>query len=482
MNTRPQKKWMITIRPLGISCVLLTFICIQKSIAEDKPLKRVLLAGAAAIEITPPLGEMVVGGFVPFPANQIHDPLFAKCIALDDGENRIAIVICDNLGIRREEFDKARRIIAERTEILTANILMAATHTHSATRGQTEKYSPILIEGIAQAVQKAVDQLEPARIGWSSIDEPSEVFNRRWFIEDETLRHNPFGGVDQVRMNPPRGNLSLVEPAGPIDPEISVLSIQAIDGTQLALLGNYSLHYVGGVTRGEISADYFGLFAEKITKKLGQSKASHPPMVGILSNGTSGDINNINFRARDGRRWAPYEKMEQVADLIANRVEEAHRKIEHQDWIPIRSIHREIPLKVRKSDPSLRDYHRELSKKDETDPVHHRYEKIYADRVRNLDLGPNQYEIPLQCICLGDLAILGIPFETFAEIGLELKAKSPFKKTFTIELANDSRGYLPTPRQHRLGGYETWMGTNRVEKNASEKITATLLEMLRSVK
>ena len=85
MNTRPQKKWMITIRLLGISCVLLTFICIQKSIAEDKPLKRVLLAGAAAIEITPPLGEMVVGGFVPFPANQIHDPLFAKCIALDDG-------------------------------------------------------------------------------------------------------------------------------------------------------------------------------------------------------------------------------------------------------------------------------------------------------------------------------------------------------------------------------------------------------------
>ncbi|MGB1927353.1 MAG: hypothetical protein ACPHL6_12520, partial [Rubripirellula sp.] len=74
------------------------------------------------------------------------------------------------------------------------------------------------------------------------------------------------------------------------------------------------------------------------------------------------------------------------------------------------------------------------------------------------------------------------PFETFAEIGLELKEASPFDDTFTIELANDSRGYLPTPRQHELGGYETWMGTNRVEKQASEKITETLLKMLQTMK
>ena len=69
-----------------------------------------------------------------------------------------------------------------------------------------------------------------------------------------------------------------------------------------------------------------------------------------------------------------------------------------------------------------------------------------------------------------------------AEIGLKLKQDSPFGHTFTIELANDSRGYLPTPEQHALGGYETWMGTNRVEKQASVKITKTLLKMLESLK
>ena len=72
----------------------------------------------------------------------------------------------------------------------------------------------------------------------------------------------------------------------------------------------------------------------------------------------------------------------------------------------------------------------------------------------------------LQAIRIGDLAIVSSPFETFAETGLEIKIRSPFKTTFTIELANGGYGYLPTPEQHRLGGYETWLGTNRVETGA----------------
>ena len=442
--------------------------------------QRTLLAGAAQVDITPPLGEMIVGGFVPFPADRIHDPLFAKSIVLDDGQNRIAIVVCDNLGIRREEFDEAKAEISATTEIPVSNLFMSATHTHSATRGQTDKYRPILVRGIVDAVRQAVQNLEPATIGWGSVDEPTEVFNRRWFVKDPELRHNPFGGIDQVRMNPPRGHASLIKPAGPIDPEISILSIQAVDGTQLALLANYSLHYVGGVNRGEISADYFGLFAKAVTESLG-TKSKHPPMVGILTNGTSGDINNINFKQRDSRRWAPYEKMQQVADLVAKRVVETHQSIEHRSWVPIASLQQELILQVRKSDETLRQYFSEVAKRPESETKHHRYEMIYADRVANLDAGPDTFSVPLQCIKIGPLAILGIPFETFAEIGLELKTKSPFEQTFTIELANDSRGYLPTPGQHDLGGYETWMGTNRVEREASVKITQTLLQMLGSL-
>ena len=87
----------------------------------------------------------------------------------------------------------------------------------------------------------------------------------------------------------------------------------------------------------------------------------------------------------------------------------------------------------------------------------------------------------LQAFRIGDVGITAIPFETFAETGLSIKERSPLQPTFNIELANGSYGYLPTPPQHELGGYETWLGTNFVEKEASEKIAATLLELLGEV-
>lgn len=442
--------------------------------------ERQLLAGAGRAEITPPLGETVVGGFAPFPAAEVHDKLYARCLALDDGQTRIAIVICDNLGISREVYDEARESIAGQTDIPVENILMAATHTHSGTRARSPKYRPIVVRGIATAVHDAVRNLQKAKIGWGGIDEPSEVFNRRWYVTDPELARNPFGGVDKVRMNPPRGNPKLIKPAGPIDPEISIVSVQSIDGRPIALLGNYSLHYVGGVNKGDISADYFGIFSRRIAELIGADDAQ-PAFVGMLSNGTSGDINNINFRVR-GERYERYEKMTQVANLVAQRAKEAYDKIKYRDWIKLGSARRDLSLNVRKPDEKMQQYFASVMAESEEAEKHHRYERVYSGRVQKLLEGPEQYSIPLQVVRLGDLAIAAIPFEVFVEIGLEIKEKSPFADTFTIELANDSRGYLPTPRQHELGGYETWMGTNRVEKDASIKITETILDLMAELK
>ena len=72
-----------------------------------------------------------------------------------------------------------------------------------------------------------------------------------------------------------------------------------------------------------------------------------------------------------------------------------------------------------------------------------------------------------------------IPCEVFVEIGLELKSKSPAKPLFTVSLANGYNGYLPTPDQHKLGGYETWRArSSYLEPDASPKIVAKLLELL----
>jgi hypothetical protein len=287
--------------------------------------------------------------------------------------------------------------------------------------------------------------------------------------------------MDKVRMNPPRGSAALVKPAGPVDPEISFLSVQSAEGRPIALLANYSLHYVGGVKGGDISADYFAIFSNRIGELLNGDKAN-PGFVGMLSNGTSGDVNNINFPESGGKRYESYEKMQEVAEKVAQRVKEAHGKIEFHDWVKLGSANRDLTLKVRKPDEEMRKHFQEVLTQPENAPKYHRYERTYADRVKGLDEGPDEIAVPLQAVRIGDLAIAAIPFEVFTEIGLEIKDKAPFADAFTIELANSSHGYLPTPRQHELGGYETWMGTNRVQLDASEKITQTILELMQELK
>ena len=447
---------------------------------EEMLTNRVFQAGAATADITPPLGELVVGGFIPFPATAIHDQLQSRCLVLDNGQTQIAFVICDNLGISREVYDRARLIIAQETEFPVENILMAATHTHSATRVQTDNYRPQIVRGIADSVRLAVDNLKPAQIGWGRIDEPSEVFNRRWHVTDSSLLENPFGGIDQVRMNPPRNHAALIEPAGPTDPEISFLSLQATNGCPIALLANYSLHYVGGVNKGDVSADYFGIFCNRIAELLGAT-STQPLFVGMLSNGTSGDVNNIDFRD-SGEKYEPYEKMNQVAELVAKRVKEAHDQIKLYDWVPLNSVVRELKLQFLKPDEIMQKYMGEVLAKPKTSPQYHQYERNYAERVQRLLVGPDEVTVPLQAVRVGEVGIAAIPFEVFAETGLEIKDRTPFTHAFTIELANDYHGYLPTPNQHELGGYETWMGTSKVQLDASELIKHIILDMMNNLK
>ena len=243
----------------------------------------------------------------------------------------------------------------------------------------------------------------------------------------------------------------------------------------MALLANCSLHYVGGVGAGHVSADYYGMFADRIQELLGADRLE-PPFVGIMSNGTSGDINNIDF-LNPAERLAPYEKMRQVADLVAQRVHEACRGVEFHDWVALGGAQEELTLASRKPTEAQLAYARQVREKPADAKPYHIREKAYADRVLQLAESPDSVSVVLQAFRIGDLGIGAIPFETFVEIGLELKDKSPCAQTFTISHANGSYGYLPTPRHHELGGYETWLGTNLVELEASTKIVQRLRGM-----
>ena len=473
--------------------LLFTFIFIACFPILSTAQQAVFRAGASTANITPPLGSGLVGNFgIPPPANYVHDELHARSLVLDDGTTKLVFVVVDNVGIIREVFDEAKRLIFEETKIPTAQILISSDHTHSASSASgigeirggwnagrpLDDYQRFLVRRIADGVRIAVNNLEPARIGWGSGNVPQHLFNRRWKMKNPVV--NPFGDMDQVLMNPGIKNPELLEPAGSTDPQVSFISVQSLKGRPIGILANYSLHYVGGVPKDHISADYFAVFADRIQELL-KADRQDPPFVGIMSNGTSGDVNNINFRG-PAEKHEPYAKMRIVANDVAHEVLRVYQTIQHKDWVPLGAAQSELNLKVRRPSSEMIAYAQKVLAKPDTETPVHRLEKTYAERTMQMNGWPENIDVLMQTFRIGELGVAAVPFEVFTEIGLEIKAKSPFKSSFTIELANGSYGYLPTPEQHQLGGYETWLGTNKVEKEASRKIVTEILKLFNQVK
>jgi neutral ceramidase len=496
-NHFPSTDWRRRRLPAWLLC-LVGFLCPWGSVdaAEPDSASRQFQAGAATANITPPLSlDSPIAGDWERPAGTyIHDELLVRCVVLDDGETRIGIAVVDNIGIPRYVLDQAKQTTHQRTGLEPQRILISCTHTHSAAsaRGRDsmaldqplDGYQRLLIDRIADAFQQAITHLEAAEIGFGSAPLPDEVFHRRWLMKPGTSLPNPFGGTDQVRMNPGVGNPDLLEPAGPTDPEIAFLAVRSIEGRPIALLANYSLHYVGGVPRGHISADYFGYFAEEVARLL-DARQTTPPFVAMMSNGTSGNINNINYRGGQ-IQFPPYGRMQMVAHRAAAAVYGAVLQVEYQPWVPIGMAERDLNLATRQPDPELLQRAREIVANPQDYPRAGRPSPqavvSYAEATVRMHQYPPEIAIPLQALRIGDLAITAIPFEVFVQTGLELKEKSPFPRTFTISIANGTYGYLPTVRDHELGGYETWLGTSRMEVEAAPKIVSALLEMLGELK
>ena len=364
---------------------------------------------------------------------------------------------------------------------------MSATHCHSggSVTGvfQTEpdkEYEHFLGLRLADAVLQAINNLAPARIGWASGSEPRHVFNRRWKMKPGVVNPDPFGGTnDRVRMNPTPGSPDLAGPAGLTDPEVSVLAVQSPSGRPIAVLANYSLHYCGDVPPHTFSADYFGMFRERLGQLLG-ADAQAQPFVAILSNGTSGDCNSIHFPEPPKPAGPSFTLCRRVANDVAEAARGAYQKIEFRDWVPLKTATREITLRVRRPSESEAEAARKKLAA-EILPTSNR-EVIYARETVLLADYPTTVNLILQVFRVGDLGIAAVPCEPFAESGLELKEKSPLKPSFTIGLANGFYGYLPPPRHHALGGYETWRArTSFLETEAAPKIVSALIELFHQV-
>ena len=445
-------------------------------------------AGAAKSCITPQLGITINGGVGPGAARHIHDDLFVRALVLDDGTTRLAFAVVDTCLVDRPVFDEAKALVQRHTDLPPARVMMSASHTHSAgavcgvhLSDADPVYRAWLPNRIADAVRCAVNNLAPAEVAWGSGSLPQHVFCRRLLVKPGVIYTNQLGFTNELaKMNWDSPHPADGKPAGPTDPEVFALSVRHADGRPLALLANYSLHYVGDVGPGHISADYFGVFADRIQQLLGADRQD-PPFIGILCNGTSGDINNINPKAKP-EPHPPYTRIRRVAEEVAQEVLRVTKGLEYRREVKLRGAQRECLVATRRPSPTEVAQARAVV-------AGRAIEKLggWTDDVAREQLflaeWPAEVSLPLQVFEIGGLAVAGWPGEIFAASGLELKRRSPVKPLFNVGLANGWYGYIPPPEQFQYGAYETWrMRTSPLETNAIPKMTDCFLGLLDSLR
>lgn len=444
-----------------------------------------LRAGAARVDVSPEkLPVIVNGGFLANRSDTVRDRLYARAVVLDDGSTRIAIVVVDSCMLPRELIDRAKAEAAEASGVEPDRALICATHTHSAPAAMSclgtpvdAEYAAGLPSRIASAIVEASRRLEPAEAGWGFADDYERVHCRRWIYQPDKMIEDPFGNRSaRANMHPGHLNPNTVGPSGPSDPALTVLSVRARGGSgsgsepgsgsgrTIALLANYSMHYFGAAP---VSADYFGLFAGELERRLGEGS------VAMMSQGTSGDL-----QWRDYGAAAPSTGVEEYAAGLAAVAEGIRSRISHRGDAKLGAAATRLELGRRVPDAGRLAWAREALR-DLADGANPRnLREVYAREALMLDAEPRR-ELTLQALRVGDLGIAAFPNEVYGLTGLKIKARAPFPLTMNIELANGAEGYIPPPEQHALGGYTTWPArTAGLEAGAEPRIAETLLGLL----
>jgi hypothetical protein len=359
-------------------------------------------------------------------------------------------------------------------------MFVSATHTHSAPAvvgalgtDPDERYRAWLPGKIAEGIQKAQQNLAPAQIGWAVESLPELVHSRRWIARPDRIQVDPFGEpTTRATMHPGYRNPDWQEPSGPMNPEVSVLAVRRPDGAPVALLGSFSIHYVGS---GALSADYFGVFAARIGQLLGADKAD-PPFVGILANGVSGDAYLLDYTREKPSQF----DVNSIAEEVAQAARKAYESISWHDWLALDSRETELELKVRA--PKVEWGKKVLAEIEAEGRPLKSTTDFYAREQLLLAEMPPTRKLKLQVLRIGTLGMVGIPCEVFAISGLRIAANSPLEHTFTVMLANGWDGYLPPPEQMVMGGYTTWLARSScLEIDAEPKIVARVGELLDDV-
>lgn len=454
-----------------------------------------LQVGVAEVDITPPVGFPMAGYYHERLAEGAIDPLKAKAIVFRDGKSQAALVVCDLIGIATDLSQAIRKRAAEKTGIPAANIVISATHSHTAPDYMKELYLNIggqrqdplraayidkLLSGPVEAIVNAQAAAKPAVLetGFAAQQTPV-AFNRRFVMRDGSVR---------TWMN--LDNPEVVRSAGPIDPEIGLLSIKDEAGKSLGILSNFALHLdtVGGQ---KWSADYPYFLEQTLRKGAGSD------LISIFGTGCCGDINHADPR-RPTRNKADFIG-NSIGESIQRQLPQLHR-LERANLV-VKSRLVRLPLQDATKEEVAKSIQilQAAERKEKIDFLEHvtAYKKLMLDQFRHAEphaktadhitwglsrsLAGVGETLPVEVTVMtlgSDVAIVCLPGEVFVELGLAIKQGSPFRTTLVIELSNCVETiYIPTRAAYAGGSYE--VTNSATQAGSGEMLVETALTLLR---
>ena len=405
-------------------------LAVWTSWTVDRPVAQgaELRAGVAKIDITPPLSlKSSLGGYgdrMNRPATGVHDRIMAKALILTDGHKKFALVTVDALGFA----PPVKMAVLDRlgdNGWTADNLMLLASHSHTAIEmnalnplnvfqiPQMGIHNPPLFELImkrlAQVVVEAEKTLVPVAVGTSSIELHGWNRNRRI-------------------------------PGGIVDPELTVVRIDRLDGKPFAVFVNWTAHptFMGSEDM-LFSGDYPGHLQRTLEALLGDGA------VAMFCNGAEGDQSNIARPESGDSRW---EKAERYGRELGINAWHVWQKTATSPNVPFAFWREEFSLPKRQWHPNFRETGGKEYGLTE-DVLSDMLPKLWPVKTASLSLR------------VGDLVIIGIPGELCTRLGLEVKHRAKeitgAKHPIIGGLADEWIGYIIPIEQYKMGQYEASM-------------------------
>lgn len=447
-----------------------------------------LTAGTARACITPPLGVHLGGCFTKPLAEFVHDDLWAKCLFLQNGDSRLALVACDLLGLDSDTRSEVLNELGRRLGLRSSELVLICTHNHSGPNSGSGVHPPIdgpymgeLAAKLVGVVMEAEAARQPALAGFAMGHLEGICMNRRIRVK---------GG--RVRMNwEPIPDDEIID-YGPIDPDLGVIRVDSASGQPMAALVRYTCHAaVVSPEPRQISADFPGYACRMIERLWGGGAMA------MFANGAFGNINHIlkpaafDAMLAGGASSRPFEEAERVGQRVAAAALELLPGVNVGD-VEVGAVESSLTLKTRRppvatieeAEAVIREQQERRKaaqvRGDRAEAALAEIDKIYAQHwaglLRN---GREEAEMLLSAFRIGELGVACIPGEPFVEIGQEIKQRSPFGVTWVLGNTNGYTGYLPTRESFEQGGYEVrTCGWSRWAQDADQVVAEKSVELL----